>query len=116
MRAKPEEVLLSAFHETRRAYQKTQFYSLLFGSNREPEGAIRKLFFSYHFANDTNEDEPRYLEQEIEKTQTIFQRPNYADYWFLENPSLPRRTQMPKEPNLAYDEQCLKKIKKGGFK
>ena len=73
--AKLDEVILTAFHETRHAYQKSQIdgmYNLI--QNEGPE-TIRKWkqeFDAYFRPSDEFQDDPGYLEQEIEKDAIAF--------------------------------------------
>lgn len=69
LEATPEEVLLTAFHETRHAYQKNQIEAMTAGKNIESSEVIWKWktdFEKYHRASDSRTDDPEYLGQEIE--------------------------------------------------
>ena len=68
--AKPEEVLMIAFHETRHAYQKRQIDVLRFGLNIEPTEVVQRWkteFERYYRAKDEFQSDPMYLEQGVEK-------------------------------------------------
>lgn len=67
--AKPEEILLTAFHEARHAYQLNQIEAMKVENNKEPSDLIRRWkseFSFYHRSLDSRTDDPRYLGQEIE--------------------------------------------------
>ncbi len=68
--AKLEEVILTAFHETRHAYQKAQIDGILNPKQKENPGTIAKWkleFEQYYRPIDEYQDDPGYLGQEIEK-------------------------------------------------
>jgi len=68
--AKLEEVILTAFHETRHAYQKAQIDGIPNLRQKENPETITKWkseFQKYYRPSDEYQDDPAYLEQEIEK-------------------------------------------------
>jgi hypothetical protein len=69
MEAKPDEVLLAAFHEVRHAYQKSQIDAMRYGVYTEPSNLIQRWkieFDAYHRTNDSKSIDLQYLEQGIE--------------------------------------------------
>ena len=68
--AKIEEVILTAFHETRHAYQKAQIDgdpNLRQKENSETIAKWKQEFEMYYRPSDEYQDDPEYLRQEIEK-------------------------------------------------
>jgi len=75
--AKLEEVILTAFHETRHAYQKAQIDGVPNPSQKENPETITKWkseFQKYYRPSDEYQDDPAYLKQEIEKDAITFSR------------------------------------------
>lgn len=73
--AKPEEILLTTFHEARHAYQKCQIEALKVERNTEPAAVLKRWeveFEAYHRAPDSRTDDPGCLGQEIEKDARDF--------------------------------------------
>lgn len=73
--AKIDEVILTAFHETRHAYQKAQIDGIPNLKQKENPEKIAKWereFQKYYRPSDEYQDDPRYLEQEIEKDAIAF--------------------------------------------
>jgi len=73
--AKPEEVLMTAFHETRHAYQKSQIdgmYNLIQNEGPETIAKWKHEFELYYRPTDEYRNDPGYLEQEIEKDAIAF--------------------------------------------
>ena len=73
--AKVEEVILTAFHETRHAYQKAQIVGQSGFKQLEDPDTITKWkreFEQYYRPSDQHQDDPRYLEQDIEKDAIAF--------------------------------------------
>ncbi|MFA5283910.1 MAG: hypothetical protein WC366_05350 [Bacilli bacterium] len=73
--AKLDEVILTAFHETRHAYQKAQIDGIPNLKQKENPETIAKWkheFEEYYRPNDEYVDDPAYLEQEIEKDAIAF--------------------------------------------
>lgn len=73
--AKIEEVILTAFHETRHAYQKAQIDGVPNLRQKENSETIAKWdgeFRKYYRPTDAFQDDPEYLEQEIEKDAIAF--------------------------------------------
>ncbi|HAP36910.1 MAG TPA: hypothetical protein DCQ28_13625 [Bacteroidetes bacterium] len=68
--AELEEVVLTAFHETRHAYQKAQIDVIPNTQKTENPNTIavwKREFDQYFRPIDEYQDDPRYVEQEIEK-------------------------------------------------
>jgi len=79
--AKLEEVILTAFHETRHAYQKSQIDeipNLKHKENPETVAKWRREFEKYYRPSDEYQDDPGYLEQEIEKDAIAFSKREFA--------------------------------------
>jgi hypothetical protein len=77
--AKFEEVILTAFHETRHAYQKAQIDGIPNPRQKENPETIAKWgreFQNYYRPTDAFQDDPGYLEQEIEKDAITFAQMN----------------------------------------
>lgn len=73
--AKLDEVVLTAFHETRHAYQKAQIDGIPYLKQKENPETIAKWkqeFDAYYRPSDEYVDDPEYLEQEIEKDAIAF--------------------------------------------
>lgn len=73
--AKLEEVLWTAFHEIRHAYQKAQIDGIQnLKQNESPETIAKweQEFDAYYQPSDEYQDDPRYLVQEIEKDAITF--------------------------------------------
>jgi hypothetical protein len=73
--AKLEEVILTAFHETRHAYQKAQIDgvpNLIQEENLDKIAKWEREFEKYYRQSDEYQDDPRYLEQVIEKDAIAF--------------------------------------------
>ncbi len=73
--AKLEVVILTAFHETRHAYQKSQIdgiFNLIQNESPETITKWKREFEHYYRPNDEYVDDPAYLEQEIEKDAIAF--------------------------------------------
>ena len=73
--AKLEEVILTAFHETRHAYQKAQIDGVPNPRQKENPETIaiwNSEFQKYYRPSDDYVDDPEYLEQEIEKDAIAF--------------------------------------------
>jgi len=73
--SKVEEVILTAFHETRHAYQKAQIdglSSLKNNENLETVAKWKREFGQYFRPSDQFQDDPRYLGQDIEKDAIEF--------------------------------------------
>ncbi len=75
--AKFEEVILTAFHETRHAYQKAQIDGIPYLKQKENPETIAKWkqeFDAYYRPSDEYQDDPEYLEQVIEKDAISFSK------------------------------------------
>jgi hypothetical protein len=73
--AKLDEVILTAFHETRHAYQKAQIEgipNLRQIENPETIAKWKQEFEQYYRPSDDYQDDPGYSEQEIEKDAIEF--------------------------------------------
>ena len=73
--AKLEDVILTAFHETRHAYQKAQIDGVPNLISNESQNTIKiwkTEFEKYYRPNDEIVNEPKYVEQEIEKDALRF--------------------------------------------
>jgi hypothetical protein len=73
--AKLEDVILTAFHEARHAYQKSQIDGIPNSKHNESKATIQKWkeeFGAYYLPNDQILDDPNYIEQEIEKDACKF--------------------------------------------
>lgn len=69
------EILMTAFHEARHAYQRNQIKSLENGVTKEPIEVVQRWqteFQTYHRASDSKTDDPQYLEQEVERDACDF--------------------------------------------
>jgi hypothetical protein len=74
-KAKLEEVIMTAFHETRHAYQKSQIDAIPNLKQNESLETIAKWkreFDQYYRPTDEYQDDPGYLEQVIEKDAIAF--------------------------------------------
>lgn len=73
--AKLEDVILTAFHETRHAYQKAEIDGVPNLISNESQDTIKiwkTEFDNYYRPNDEIVNEPKYVEQEIEKDAVLF--------------------------------------------
>ena len=80
--ARLEEVILTAFHETRHAYQKAQIEGVLYINKREKPETVMKWkqeFEKYYRPSNEYQDDPGYLNQEIEKDAIGF-----SQIWLLQ--------------------------------
>ncbi len=73
--AGPVEILMTAFHEARHAYQRNQVRLLRKAETKEPIEVVQRWeteFGAYHRASDSKTEDPQYLEQEIERDARDF--------------------------------------------
>ena len=91
--AKLEDVIMTTFHETRHAYQKSQIDGIPNDINNELQEAIKIWeiqFENYFKPNDESDTEPKYVEQKIVKDAVGYSgsllngliRQNYLLRWY----------------------------------